>query len=153
MIIWGWRRTVRRVATVRVFCPVCNGTYATALNRLVKMFTLFFIPLFPLSTRHSLTCTSCGTVQMINSTMAQQVQQQAYQELPPGQQQMQNQQTALPPAQQQIQNPYPAPPPGYPQQIQNHHPALAPGYPQRIQNQPPTPPPGYPQQNQRPPRY
>lgn len=127
MIIWGWRRTVQRVATVRLFCSVCNGTYATALNKSVKMFTLFFIPLFPISTRHSLTCTSCGSGQMINPANAQELQQQqAYQQLPPGQQQIQNQ--------------YPAPQPGYPQQIQNQQPTPLPGYP-------------YPQQAQRPPQY
>jgi hypothetical protein len=121
VIIWGWRRTVQRVATLPLFCRVCNGTYATAVNKSVRMFTLFFIPLFPISTRHSLTCTSCGTVQMINSASAQQLrQQQAYQQMPP---------------QQQMQNQRPAPPPGYPQQIQNQPP---PGYspPQQVQRPP-----------------
>ncbi|MEV0086627.1 zinc-ribbon domain-containing protein [Saccharopolyspora sp. NPDC003752] len=81
MIIWGFRSTVQRLASLLLVCPGCRGTYATTLNKGVTKFTLFFIPLFPTSTRYALTCTWCGTTSPITKEMAEQLQAQAQQGL------------------------------------------------------------------------
>ncbi|WP_280241612.1 zinc-ribbon domain-containing protein [Nocardia abscessus] len=41
-------------------CGRCGNPAAHALRKLVTKFTLFFIPLIPLSTKHYLECTWCG---------------------------------------------------------------------------------------------
>ncbi|WP_217275361.1 zinc ribbon domain-containing protein [Nocardia gamkensis] len=45
---------------ITLVCGRCGNPAAHALRKLVTKFTLFFIPLFPLSTKHSLECTWCG---------------------------------------------------------------------------------------------
>lgn len=41
-------------------CANCHNPSAHALRKAVTMFTLFFIPIIPLKTRHFLECTFCG---------------------------------------------------------------------------------------------
>lgn len=60
MLIWGWQRRVHTLAMITLVCVNCGNPAAHALRKLVTKFTLFFIPLFPLSTKHYLECTWCG---------------------------------------------------------------------------------------------
>jgi len=60
MLIWGWQKRVYTLAMITLVCGRCGNPAAHALRRLVTKFTLFFIPLFPLSTKHFLECTWCG---------------------------------------------------------------------------------------------
>ncbi|WP_405162148.1 zinc ribbon domain-containing protein [Nocardia sp. NBC_01499] len=60
MLIWGWRQYVHRLAVLTLVCGRCGNPAAHVLHKLVTKFTLFFIPLFPISTKHSLQCTWCG---------------------------------------------------------------------------------------------
>ncbi|WP_217439524.1 zinc-ribbon domain-containing protein, partial [Nocardia barduliensis] len=45
---------------ITLICGRCGNPAAHALRKLVTKFTLFFIPLFPLSTKHYSECTWCG---------------------------------------------------------------------------------------------
>ncbi|RKT83017.1 zinc-ribbon family protein [Saccharopolyspora antimicrobica] len=76
MIIFGFRRSVRRLGSLRLDCPGCRGNYAMTLNKGVTKFTLFFIPLFPTRTRYALTCTWCGTTAPIGKREAESLKTQ-----------------------------------------------------------------------------
>ncbi|WP_330253351.1 hypothetical protein OG874_01695 [Nocardia sp. NBC_00565] len=60
MLIWGWQKRVHTLAMITLVCGRCGNPAAHALRRLATTFTLFFIPLIPLSTKHFLECTWCG---------------------------------------------------------------------------------------------
>ncbi|MBF6336596.1 zinc-ribbon domain-containing protein [Nocardia abscessus] len=45
---------------ITLVCGRCGNPAAHGLRKLVTKFTFFFIPLFPLSTKHYLECTWCG---------------------------------------------------------------------------------------------
>ncbi|MFG1792057.1 hypothetical protein [Nocardia sp. NPDC049149] len=61
MLILGWRRYVQRLAMLTLVCGNCGNPAAHTLQKVVTKFTVFFVPLFPLSTKHTLQCTWCGT--------------------------------------------------------------------------------------------
>lgn len=60
MIIWGFRVTQALLATLNYVCDNCRQPAAHQLVKRVRKFTLFFIPLFPVSTKYVDTCTYCG---------------------------------------------------------------------------------------------
>ncbi len=71
MIIFGLRSSTRRLAVVTRYCSVCGGTFAAALDKVVTKFSLFFVPLFPVRTRRTLTCTRCATTFRVSRKQAQ----------------------------------------------------------------------------------
>lgn len=78
MIIWGFRSSVFQIAMMTYLCSRCGNPAAHALRKVVRKFTLFFIPLFPVSTKYSVHCTFCGagaelTKQQVDDALAQQV--------------------------------------------------------------------------------
>lgn len=86
MLIWGWRTTVLQLAMLNLVCGRCHNPSAHALRRRVTKFTLFFIPLFPISRKHLLQCTFCGVEQQIDKAQADQLLAPAVQPAPqPGQ--------------------------------------------------------------------
>lgn len=95
MIIFGTRGRVHRLAMLFLFCRNCNAAYAASLNKSVTKFTLFFVPLFPVHIKHSLTCTWCGTTSKVSKADAEQLRQQSQE-----------------PSPQQPHIPHQAPPPG-----------------------------------------
>src|ERR1041384_5708158 len=121
MIIWGWRSYVRSLAMLTFLCGNCGNPAMHHVKRAYTKFTLFFIPLFPVSSRYLTECTFCGAARKIPKEEALRLAEQAQQ---PG---MQPQAGPQPGMQ--------TPPAGYPQQ----------GYPQQP-GYPQTPPAGYPQQ-------
>lgn len=60
MIILGVKGSTTLLATMTLVCPQCHNPAAHRLHRIVNKFTLFFVPLFPVSTRHVIDCTFCG---------------------------------------------------------------------------------------------
>jgi hypothetical protein len=60
IILFGFRRTASRLATIFVLCAACRTPAAHALTRTRRYFTLFFIPVIPLGTKYFTTCTMCG---------------------------------------------------------------------------------------------
>jgi hypothetical protein len=60
VIILGVRGSTTLLATMNLVCPQCQNPAAHRLHRIVNRFTLFFVPLFPVSSRHVIDCTFCG---------------------------------------------------------------------------------------------
>jgi hypothetical protein len=77
MIIFGTRGYVRALATLMLVCQRCGNPAAHRVLEKVTRFTLFFIPLFPVSTSRSVTCTFCGTTTPISTELAHQYAAQA----------------------------------------------------------------------------
>jgi hypothetical protein len=73
MIIWGFRQRVLQLAMVTFLCGQCSNPSAHALRKAVNKFTLFFIPLFPISTKYFTQCTFCGCTNRITKDQADQV--------------------------------------------------------------------------------
>lgn len=150
LIIWGYRRYLQQLAMLTFLCGNCGNPAAHTLSRAVTKFTLFFIPLFPISSKYFTQCTFCGASRRVPKEEALQLQQQGaygaqqgYGQQGHGQQgygqptypQQGGQPTTYPSqggyapqpqAQQQGYAPQGYPPAGYPQQQQ-------PGYPPQQQ--------------------
>jgi hypothetical protein len=60
MLIWGFRTSAQQLAIFVARCALQGHNAAHALVRRRTKFTLFFIPLFPVSTKHILVCSLCG---------------------------------------------------------------------------------------------
>lgn len=60
MIIFGTRTYLYQLAILTFVCGRCGNPAAHSLRKRVMKFTLFFVPLFPLSTRYRSQCTFCG---------------------------------------------------------------------------------------------
>ncbi|MET9494044.1 zinc-ribbon domain-containing protein [Streptomyces sp. NPDC006552] len=60
MIIFGTRGYVFQLAILTFVCGACGNPAAHTLRKYVTKFTLFFIPLFPVSTKFRTQCTFCG---------------------------------------------------------------------------------------------
>jgi hypothetical protein len=138
LIIWGYRRYLHQLAMLTFLCGNCGNPAAHALTRAVTKFTLFFIPLFPISSKYFTQCTFCGASRRVGKEEAAQLQQQAgYGGQPAGQ--------APGGYAQQPQQGYPQQ--GYPQQAQQGYAPQQPqqGYAQQ-QQQGYAPQPGYQQQ-------
>jgi hypothetical protein len=62
MIILGWGRVTKKQygPTMAIQCPNCGNDTWLQLYRYRKWFTLFFIPVFPYSSTHSLSCSVCS---------------------------------------------------------------------------------------------
>jgi hypothetical protein len=114
LIIYGWRRTAQVLAVLTLVCQRCSSPAEHVLRRITTKVTLFFIPLFPVSRKHILTCTACNGD---NKLTKEQAEQLAVSAQPAPQQQYVGPPT--PPSQPAYGQPqYPAGPPPmrYPQQ-------------------------------------
>jgi hypothetical protein len=60
VIIFGVRGYARMLAIVTLVCRRCGNPAAQRIVQHIRKFTLFFIPLFPVSSSRSMTCTFCG---------------------------------------------------------------------------------------------
>jgi hypothetical protein len=89
MIIWGSRTSRKHILTTNFPCSRCHNPAAQQLYLLVTRFTLFFIPLFPLSKKRVLECTFCGAQSLLSKEQAEELQnsQAAAQGVPAGPQQ------------------------------------------------------------------
>jgi hypothetical protein len=73
MIIYGWKRYVQVLAVLTLVCQQCALPAEHVLRRLTTKVTLFFIPLFPVSRRHTLACTACAAENKISREQADQL--------------------------------------------------------------------------------
>ena len=71
LLIWGTRRYVQQLLMTMLVCNNCHNPAAHALRKFTTKFTLFFIPLFPVSSRHQLQCTYCGFASELAKEQAQ----------------------------------------------------------------------------------
>ncbi|WP_335935652.1 zinc-ribbon domain-containing protein [Streptomyces sp. PTD5-9] len=70
MIIFGTRGYLYQLAVLTLVCGWCGNPAAHALRKRVTRFTLFFVPLFPFSTKFATQCTFCGGEQRISKEQA-----------------------------------------------------------------------------------
>ena len=62
MIIWGWRGLTSTISQHDFHCPHCNGSRTCCVKQIRTWFTIYFIPLIPLSIQQRyLECISCGS--------------------------------------------------------------------------------------------
>ncbi|MCX5399735.1 zinc-ribbon domain-containing protein [Streptomyces sp. NBC_00102] len=71
MIIFGTRGYLYQLAVLTMVCGWCGNPAAHTLRKRVTKFTLFFIPLFPISVKYATQCTFCGGEQKINKEQAE----------------------------------------------------------------------------------
>lgn len=73
MIIFGSRGYLYQLAIMTLVCGNCGNPAAHTLKKHVTKFTLFFVPLFPFSTKYLTQCTFCGLSQRIAKEQADQL--------------------------------------------------------------------------------
>jgi transcription elongation factor Elf1 len=72
LLIWGFKSYLRQLAIVTLVCQSCGNPAAHRVVERTRKFTLFFIPLFPVSHKYILTCTFCGQATVITKDLADQ---------------------------------------------------------------------------------
>jgi len=77
VIIFGSRSYLYRLAMITLLCGNCGNPAAHTLRKRVVKFTLFFVPLFPLSTKYSTQCTFCGAEHALPAEQAEQLRAQS----------------------------------------------------------------------------
>ncbi len=60
-LIFGTKRYVTVLGLVTFVCGRCGNPAAQRVEKWVTKFTLFFVPLFPVSTKYVVQCAMCGT--------------------------------------------------------------------------------------------
>ncbi|GAA2223716.1 hypothetical protein GCM10010232_05410 [Streptomyces amakusaensis] len=60
MIIFGTKGYIHQLAILTFVCGFCGNPAAHTLRKRITKFTLFFVPLFPVSTKFATQCTFCG---------------------------------------------------------------------------------------------
>ncbi|MGW6455658.1 zinc-ribbon domain-containing protein [Streptomyces sp. NPDC055078] len=73
MIIFGTKGYLHQLAILTLVCGFCGNPSAHTLRKRVTKFTLFFIPLFPVSTKHATQCTFCGAESQVTKEQADQL--------------------------------------------------------------------------------
>lgn len=77
MIIFGTKGYLYQLAILTLVCGHCGNPSAHTLRKRVTKFTLFFVPLFPVSTKYATQCTFCGAEQKVTGEQAERLQAQA----------------------------------------------------------------------------
>jgi hypothetical protein len=73
MIIFGTKGYLYQLAIVTLLCGGCGNPSAHTVRKRVTKFSLFFVPLFPISTKYSTQCTFCGVEQKVSKEQADQL--------------------------------------------------------------------------------
>lgn len=73
MIIFGFRSFVKSLAVLTLICRKCQHRAAHRVVQRSRWFTLFFVPLIPLSFTRFTTCTMCAASYKISKENAQQM--------------------------------------------------------------------------------
>ncbi|WP_097871082.1 zinc-ribbon domain-containing protein [Streptomyces sp. rh34] len=77
MIIFGTKGYLHQLAILTMVCGWCGNPAAHTLRKRVTKFTLFFVPLFPFSTKYATQCTFCGGERQIPQEEADRLLAQA----------------------------------------------------------------------------
>jgi hypothetical protein len=71
MILFGVRSRRKRLGTVTTECPQCHRTCSQAVARAQRWFTLFFIPIFPFSSKYYSVCSMCSGATKLDRAQAE----------------------------------------------------------------------------------
>jgi hypothetical protein len=77
VIIFGTKGYLYQLAILTLVCGQCGNPAAHTLRKRLTKFTLFFVPLFPISTKYLTQCTFCGAEQKVTKEQAEQLQAQS----------------------------------------------------------------------------
>ena len=80
IILFGTRQRRTSLGVVMLLCQHCQRPSAHAVFRVRSWFTLFFIPLFPISTKYGTACPMCGAGTRIDRTQAEHLESVAAQQ-------------------------------------------------------------------------
>ncbi|MCU1569501.1 MAG: hypothetical protein JWR33_242 [Naasia sp.] len=70
ILLFGTRATVETLAIVSFVCHYCGVAAPQEVYRRVNRFTIFFLPLFRLSTRHFVECSNCAATTALTEEQA-----------------------------------------------------------------------------------
>ncbi|MEE1757219.1 zinc-ribbon domain-containing protein [Streptomyces sp. SP18CS02] len=73
MIVFGTRAYLHQLAVPTLVCGRCGRSAAHPLRKKVTRFTLFFVPLFTVSTKYATQCALCGAEQRVTRAQAEQL--------------------------------------------------------------------------------
>ena len=71
LLIFGTKGYARSLAIVMLVCQNCGNPAAHRVEERSRKFTLFFVPLFRISRKYSLTCTFCARTTPITAEAAE----------------------------------------------------------------------------------
>lgn len=71
LFIFGFKKYVEVLGVVTFVCSHCQHPAAQRIERVTTKFTLFFIPLFPTSTKYLVQCAYCGASSRIDAGEAE----------------------------------------------------------------------------------
>lgn len=70
ILLFGTRLRTTVIALVSFVCPFCSKDVPQRVLKAVNRFTVFFVPLFPVSTRYLNECSNCGGVTDVSREQA-----------------------------------------------------------------------------------
>lgn len=70
-LLFGTRASADILAIVTFVCSNCGVSAAQRVMKYVTKFTLFFVPLFPVSTRYAVDCSHCGFTTALSREQAE----------------------------------------------------------------------------------
>lgn len=76
VIIFGTKGYLYQLAILTLVCGRCGNPAAHTLRKRVTKFTLFFVPLFPVSTTYLTQCTFCGAEEKVTAEQAERLRTQ-----------------------------------------------------------------------------
>ncbi len=71
LFIFGFKKYVEVLGVATFVCGHCQHPAAQRIEKWTTKFTLFFIPLFPTSTKHVVQCAYCGASSRIDAVEAE----------------------------------------------------------------------------------
>lgn len=71
LVIFGTKAYASVLATVMAVCTVCGNPAAQRVEKRVTKFTVFFLPLFTISTRYAVQCAMCGAISRLDQAEAE----------------------------------------------------------------------------------
>ena len=72
-VLFGFKTSSRTLGLARAACPHCGHSAAQRIDRNRRAFSLFFIPVVPLGSSYSATCTACARTTRIDRRQADRI--------------------------------------------------------------------------------
>ena len=76
--IFGFKNSSRNLGLSRATCPHCGNVAAQRVDRRKRAFSLFFVPIIPLGSSYTATCTACGITTKIDRSRVDGILSGAY---------------------------------------------------------------------------